>query len=41
MAVFRTRAAAEAFVAGDPFILEGLVADYQLKEWGDQLLSRP
>jgi uncharacterized protein YciI len=39
MALFRTRAAAEAFVAGDPFVLEGLVKDYQIKDWGDQMLA--
>jgi uncharacterized protein YciI len=39
MALFRTRAAAEAFVNGDPFLLEGLVKEYQIKEWGDQMLS--
>jgi uncharacterized protein YciI len=39
MALFRTREAAEAFAAGDPFVLEGLVKDYQIKDWGDQMLS--
>ena len=39
MALFRTRAAAEAFVKGDPFFLEGLVKEYQIKDWGDQMLS--
>ena len=39
MALFRSRAAAEAFAAGDPFILEGLVRDYQVKDWGDQMLA--
>jgi uncharacterized protein len=39
MALFRTRTAAEAFVKGDPFLLEGLVKDYVIKEWGDQMLS--
>ena len=39
MALFRSRAAAEAFVAGDPFILAGLVKDYQIKDWGDQMLG--
>ena len=39
MALFRTRAAAEAFAAGDPFRLEGMVKDYQVKDWGDQMLS--
>lgn len=33
MAIFRSRAAAEAFVAGDPFVLEGVVAGYELKDW--------
>jgi hypothetical protein len=39
MALFRSRAAAEAFAAGDPFLLEGLVKEYQIKDWGDQTLS--
>jgi uncharacterized protein YciI len=39
MALFRTRAAAEAFAKDDPFLLEGLVKEYQIKDWGDQMLS--
>jgi hypothetical protein len=39
MALFRTREAAEAFAKDDPFRLEGLVAEYQVKDWGDQMLS--
>ena len=39
MALFRNREAAEAFAAGDPFLLEGLVKEYQIKAWGDQMLS--
>jgi uncharacterized protein YciI len=39
MALFRTRAAAEAFVSDDPFFLEGVVKAYQIKDWGDQMLS--
>jgi uncharacterized protein YciI len=39
MAIFRTRAAAEAFAAGDPFFLEGLVRAYQIKDWADAMLS--
>jgi uncharacterized protein YciI len=39
MALFRTRAAAEAFAAGDPFRLEGLVKEYQIKEWADGMLT--
>jgi hypothetical protein len=38
MALFRARAAAEAFAQGDPFLLEGLVREYQIKDWGDQML---
>jgi uncharacterized protein YciI len=39
MALFRTRAVAEAFAKGDPFFLEGLVQEYQVKDWGDQMLA--
>jgi uncharacterized protein YciI len=39
MALFRTRAAAEAFAKDDPFLLEGVVKEYQIKDWGDQMLS--
>ncbi len=39
MALFRTRAAAEAFAKSDPFLLEGLVKEYQIKDWGDQMLA--
>ncbi len=39
MALFRSRAAAEAFASGDPFLLEGLVKAYQIKDWADQMLS--
>ena len=39
MALFRSRAAAEAFAKGDPFFLEGLVSEYQIKDWGDQMLA--
>ncbi len=39
MALFRSRAAAEAFAKADPFLLEGLVKEYQVKDWGDQMLA--
>jgi uncharacterized protein YciI len=39
MALFRGRAAAETFAAGDPFLLEGVVREYQIKDWGDQTLT--
>jgi hypothetical protein len=39
MAIFRTRAAAEAFVAQDPFVLEGLVKSVAIREWHDTMLA--
>lgn len=38
MAIFKTRAAAEAFVLEDPFILEGLVKSFSIRDWNDNLL---
>jgi hypothetical protein len=38
MAIFKTREAAEAFSAQDPFILEGLVKTYVIRQWADSLL---
>jgi len=38
MAIFRTRAAAEKFVAEDPFILEGLVKSFVIHDWNDTML---
>jgi uncharacterized protein YciI len=39
MGIFRTRAAAEAFVGQDPFVLEGLVAKYRILDWADEMLK--
>jgi uncharacterized protein YciI len=39
MAIFRTREAAEEFCKEDPFILEGLVKSFSIKEWRDAMLS--
>jgi hypothetical protein len=39
MAIFRTRGAAEEFVARDPFSLEGLVKRYVIREWNDSMLK--
>jgi uncharacterized protein len=33
MAIFTTREAAEAFVAGDPFVHEGVVRSYEIRDW--------
>ena len=38
MAIFKTRSAAEQFVTEDPFILEGLVKSYSIRDWNDSLL---
>jgi len=39
MGIFRTRAAAEAFAKEDPFILEGLVKSFVIREWNDTMLE--
>ena len=33
MGVFATREAAETFVAGDPFVTEGVVASWTIRTW--------
>ena len=38
MAIFRTRTAAEQFVKEDPFILEGLVKSFSIRDWNDVLI---
>lgn len=38
MAIFKTRAAAEQFVTEDPFILEGLIQSFAIRDWNDSLL---
>jgi uncharacterized protein YciI len=37
MAVFRTREGAEEFVKDDPFVINGVVASYDLREWNEIL----
>jgi uncharacterized protein YciI len=37
MGIFATRAAAEMFVAGDPFVTEGVIKAYEIREWNDIL----
>jgi hypothetical protein len=39
MAIFRTREAAEAFAREDPFVLEGLVKSYVIRDWRDTMLA--
>jgi uncharacterized protein YciI len=38
MAIFKTRSAAEQFVKEDPFILEGLIKSFVIRDWSDDLL---
>jgi hypothetical protein len=38
MAVFRTREAAEAFVKEDPFILNGVIKNWLVREWNESLV---
>lgn len=38
MAIFRTRVAAEQFAKEDPFILEGMVKSFVIRDWNDSLL---
>lgn len=40
MAVFRSRAAAERFVAADPFVLEG-IARPELRDWDALIFGEP
>ena len=38
LAIFTTREAAEEFIAGDPFVTNGLVATWRIVEWGAAFL---
>lgn len=38
LGVFTTRAAAEKYVAGDPFVTSGAVQDHVIREWNEVLL---
>ena len=37
MAIFTTREAAEEFVAGDPFVLNGVVRNWYIRDWHEAL----
>jgi len=42
MGIFTTRAAAEEFVRGDPFVLHGVVRNWTIREWNEALVpGRP
>ena len=35
--VFTTREAAEEFIAGDPFVVNGVVAEWTVRQWNEVL----
>ena len=37
LGVFTSRAAAEAFVAGDPFVINGVVRKHSIHDWSEAL----
>jgi uncharacterized protein YciI len=37
MAVFPTRVAAQALVGGDPFVREGVVRGWEIRDWNEIL----
>ena len=37
MGIFTTRQAAEAFVKDDPFVLEGVVKRWHIREWNEAI----
>ncbi len=37
MGLFTTREAAEEFIQGDPFVLNGVVSSWSLREWNEVL----
>ena len=39
MGIFKSREAAEAFVREDPFVLEGLVGKYTVRDWDEILMG--
>ena len=39
MAIFTTREAAEEFARGDPFVVNGVVSSWEIREWNEALAS--
>jgi hypothetical protein len=37
MAIFTSREAAEEFVADDPFVVNGVVSSYEIRDWDEVL----
>jgi uncharacterized protein len=40
MGIFRTREAAEEFIAGDPFVQNGVVRGYEVRGWNEILTQK-
>ena len=40
MAIFATRQGAEDFVAGDPFVLNGVVKSWEIRQWNETYRAR-
>ena len=40
MSIFTTREAAEEFVAGDPFVRNGVVKRWEIREWNEVLTEQ-
>jgi uncharacterized protein len=41
MSIFSSREAAEEFAAGDPFVLNGVIRAWHVREWNEVLSDRP
>jgi uncharacterized protein YciI len=41
MSIFTSREAAEAFATGDPFVLNGVVRSWEIREWNEILTEAP
>ena len=41
MSIFASREAAEAFATGDPFVLNGVVRSWEIREWNEILTEAP
>jgi uncharacterized protein YciI len=41
LAVFSTREAAEEFVAGDPFVVHGVIKAHPIRPWKEVLMPEP
>lgn len=39
MVIFRSREAAEEYVATDAFVLEGVVVNVRIRDWNDSMLT--